>query len=39
MGLNIPKPFEKDRSCYNVLDNYTKLVIKLMQIAVNESNS
>ena len=36
---HIPKPFEKERSCYHVLDNYTKLVMKLMSTAVTEANS
>ena len=30
---------EDDHHYYKVLDNYTKLVMKLMQLAVKESNS
>lgn len=39
MRFYIQKPLEKDRSCYSVLDSYTKLVMKLMDIAVAESNA
>lgn len=39
MNFNMTPPVEKDQYCYNILDNYTKLVMKLMELAVNESNS
>ncbi|CAF2895501.1 unnamed protein product [Rotaria sp. Silwood2] len=38
-NLNVNQLNERDQSCYNVLDNYTKIVMKLMQLAVNESYS
>ncbi|CAF0840551.1 unnamed protein product [Rotaria sordida] len=38
-NLNINQFNERDQNCYNALDNYTKIVMLLMQLAINESNS
>lgn len=38
-NLNIIQLNETGRYCYKILDNYTKLVLRLMQLAVKESNS
>ena len=39
MNFNIERSLVKDRSCYDILDNYTKLVMKLMSLAITESNT
>ncbi|CAF4617124.1 unnamed protein product [Rotaria sp. Silwood1] len=38
-NLTINQFNERDRSCYNALDNYTKIIMLLMQLAVKESYS
>jgi len=39
MNFNTHPPYEKDEYCYHVLDNYTKIVMGLMKLAVKESNT
>ncbi len=39
MNFNITQQVNQDHYCYNVLDNYTKIVMRLMDIAIKETNS
>jgi hypothetical protein len=39
MRSHFNQPFEKDQYCYDILDNYTKVVMQLMKAAVKESNT
>ncbi len=38
MNFYVNPPVNKDHYCYNVLDNYTKLVMQLMNLAVKQAN-